>query len=299
MVTERATGSFAVLHGLYWLAVNMAESAPLMLAVDDVQWCDNGSLRYLAFLVRRLEGVPVLVVATLRTGEGDEDDGLLAELALEPTALVLRPAPLAPEATASIVAGRLGAPDSPLFTAACHRTTAGNPLAAAPAAAGAGSRRCPPGRCARRHGGGGRVAGGIEHGAHAPEPAAAGVHGGGAGGGGARRRRPLPAWPSLAGVAEPTTAAALACWPAPRSSRTSTRWRSCTRCGRRRLPRVPAAQRELWHERAAQVLPARGQRRTARVRTCCSPRAAPSRTRSGAARLRRGRRPTGARPTAR
>ncbi len=30
--------SFAILHGLYWLAVNLSRSGPLLLTVDDVQW---------------------------------------------------------------------------------------------------------------------------------------------------------------------------------------------------------------------------------------------------------------------
>jgi DNA-binding SARP family transcriptional activator/tetratricopeptide (TPR) repeat protein len=125
---EAAEGSFAVLHGLYWLAVNLTADGPVLLAIDDVQWCDSASLRWLAYLVRRLEGLPVLVVGTVRTGEQHEDDELLAELQLDPATTVLRPEPLSPEATAGIVALRLGEPVSPLFAHACHRTTAGNPL---------------------------------------------------------------------------------------------------------------------------------------------------------------------------
>lgn len=52
-------GTFAVLHGIYWLAVNLSADRPLVPAVDDLQWCDTGSLRAMAFLVRRLEGLPV------------------------------------------------------------------------------------------------------------------------------------------------------------------------------------------------------------------------------------------------
>src|SRR5215469_8931967 len=36
---------FAVVHGLYWLAVNASGTAPLMLAIDDLQWSDQASLR--------------------------------------------------------------------------------------------------------------------------------------------------------------------------------------------------------------------------------------------------------------
>jgi DNA-binding SARP family transcriptional activator/tetratricopeptide (TPR) repeat protein len=125
---EAGEGSFAVLHGLYWLAVNLTSGGPVLLAVDDVQWCDSASLRWLAYLVRRLEGLPVLVVGTLRTGEPHEDDELLAELEMDPATTVLRPEPLSPEATTGIVAAGLGEPVSPLFADACHRTTTGNPL---------------------------------------------------------------------------------------------------------------------------------------------------------------------------
>jgi DNA-binding SARP family transcriptional activator len=125
---ESADGSFAVLHGLYWLTVNLTAEGPLVLAVDDVQWCDGASLRFLAFLVRRLDAVPVLVLGTARTGEQFDDEALVTELALEPSAVVLRPGPLSPEATERMVARRLGEPVSPLFALACQRTTSGVPL---------------------------------------------------------------------------------------------------------------------------------------------------------------------------
>ncbi|WP_369133559.1 BTAD domain-containing putative transcriptional regulator [Modestobacter sp. I12A-02662] len=125
---EAPEGSFAALHGLYWLAVELAAAGPLLLSVDDLQWCDSASLRCLAYLVRRLDDVPVLIVGTVRTGEQHDDEELLAELALEPTAVVVRPAPLSAEATTRIVGRRLGEPVSPLFARACHRTTSGNPL---------------------------------------------------------------------------------------------------------------------------------------------------------------------------
>ena len=120
-------GSFAVLHGLYWVTVNLAAEGPLVICVDDVQWCDSASLRFLAYLVKRLEGVPVLVVLTLRTGEAHPDDALLAEIALDASVTVLRPAPLSPEAAGLLVRERLGE-GADAFVGACHRMTSGNPL---------------------------------------------------------------------------------------------------------------------------------------------------------------------------
>ena len=85
-------GGFAVLHGLYWVTVNLASEGPLVICIDDVQWCDSASLRYLAYLVRRIEGLPVLLVLALRTGEQHPDDALLAEIALDASVTVLHPA---------------------------------------------------------------------------------------------------------------------------------------------------------------------------------------------------------------
>ena len=59
-----AEGSFAVLHGLYWATLNLAEEQPVMIAIDDLQWSDRPSLRFIAYLTTRLEGAPVLVAAT-------------------------------------------------------------------------------------------------------------------------------------------------------------------------------------------------------------------------------------------
>lgn len=127
--TEDASeGSFAALHGLYWLTVNLSAAGPLVLALDDLQWCDTASLRFVAYLARRLEGLPVLVVATVRTGERHEDDELLAELSADPSTVVVRPAPLTADGTGAMVRSRLGVDAAPLFVTACHRTTAGNPL---------------------------------------------------------------------------------------------------------------------------------------------------------------------------
>jgi DNA-binding SARP family transcriptional activator/tetratricopeptide (TPR) repeat protein len=122
-----ADGSFAVLHGLYWLTVNLAAQGPVVLAVDDLQWCDSGSLRYLAYLARRLDALPVLLLGTIRTGERHADEALLADLydvALAP----VRPEPLSAEATGTLVRERLGGSAAPSFVSACHQTTAGNPL---------------------------------------------------------------------------------------------------------------------------------------------------------------------------
>ena len=58
--------SFGVLYGLFWLTANIAADGPLLLLIDDLHWCDQASLRFVAYLERRLEGLHVLVAAARR-----------------------------------------------------------------------------------------------------------------------------------------------------------------------------------------------------------------------------------------
>jgi DNA-binding CsgD family transcriptional regulator len=123
-----ATGSFAVLHGLYWLALNLAESRPLLLAVDDLQWADRESLRFLAYLAHRLDGERMLVAATWRSSDPGTDPALLADLAHDPQAVLVHPRPLSALAVRELVRSRLGADADPSFCDECHAATGGNPL---------------------------------------------------------------------------------------------------------------------------------------------------------------------------
>jgi DNA-binding SARP family transcriptional activator len=121
-------GIFAAFHGLHHVVAQLARDRPLVLTIDDLQWSDAESLRFAAYLARRLERLPVLLAATIRTGEPGVDEELLGELAGDPAAHVLQPQPLTRAASVRLVRHRLGAEADDAFAGACHAVTAGNPL---------------------------------------------------------------------------------------------------------------------------------------------------------------------------
>src|SRR5262249_9789842 len=95
------TGSFAIVHGLYWLAANRHCPQPMLLAIDDLHWAATPSLRCLVYMTRRLEGVPLLVAAATRPPEGEgHDPTLVAELIADPEAAAIRPEPLGRDSVA-------------------------------------------------------------------------------------------------------------------------------------------------------------------------------------------------------
>src|SRR5262245_55672602 len=125
---EDESGAFAALHGLYWLVLNIAGEKPLLLSIDDLHWVDRASLQFIAYLVRRLEGQPVLVAATLRSAESGTDPSLLAELVGDESTISIEPGPLSEPSVVAMVKERLGDDADPAFCAACHEATNGNPL---------------------------------------------------------------------------------------------------------------------------------------------------------------------------
>ena len=85
---------------------------PLCLVVDDVHRADAPSLRYLAFLLTRLEELDAALVVATRPREAGTDAELLATVTTDPSAEVIRLPPLTSAAVAQLVESRLGrAPD--------------------------------------------------------------------------------------------------------------------------------------------------------------------------------------------
>jgi DNA-binding CsgD family transcriptional regulator len=125
-VSPPADALGAALHGLYWLTANIAAKRPVLLAVDDAHWADKPSIRWLAYLVARLEGLAILVLTTTQPGDAGAPSASISAIARAGT--VLRPSGLSREATETLGRGRLGTRASPELCDACHAATTGNPF---------------------------------------------------------------------------------------------------------------------------------------------------------------------------
>jgi DNA-binding NarL/FixJ family response regulator len=120
---------FATLHGLYWMTANLTGHAPLLLAIDDAQWGDAPSLRFLVYLARRLRDLPVLLLVAVRRDDPRAQGVLLSELVAGPEVDVIRPGPLTLDAVASLVQEAFAeGPFDPDFIRACWKMTGGNPF---------------------------------------------------------------------------------------------------------------------------------------------------------------------------
>ena len=117
---------YATTHGLYWLAANLAARGPLVIAVDDAHWADAPSLRWLAHLAARIDGLPIALLLAARSGPGRPP--VLDELRARPACTALRLGPLGGEATAALVRERLGGRADAELCRACHDYTGGNPF---------------------------------------------------------------------------------------------------------------------------------------------------------------------------
>jgi DNA-binding CsgD family transcriptional regulator len=120
--------SESVIQGLHWLTCNLAESGPLLVAVDDAHWADAPSLLFLHYLARRLEVLRVAVALSSRRGQSGPEPELVRRIEADGCERVLVLRPLSVEASTELVRSRLGAGAADELCKACHAATGGNPF---------------------------------------------------------------------------------------------------------------------------------------------------------------------------
>ncbi len=126
-LAEGSGDASAAMHGLFWLTANLAERGPLLLAVDDAHWCDAMSLRFVIYLGRRVEDLPVALLIATRSLRENDDDELLAQLGALPGELWMRPEPLNADHVRRFIEHSLHTADQK-FVSACYRASGGNPF---------------------------------------------------------------------------------------------------------------------------------------------------------------------------
>ncbi|WP_182302063.1 ATP-binding protein [Cohnella cholangitidis] len=105
-------------------------SEPLMLVLDDIQWSDEETLRFLSYLIRGDSKARMLLVATMRTDEeaGDAVAYVLGELRSERKLIDIELAPLSRDETARLAVETVGDALADRHSANLYAETGGNPL---------------------------------------------------------------------------------------------------------------------------------------------------------------------------
>lgn len=115
-------------HGSLFRGVRAALGrVPTVLLLEDVHWADEATLDLVRFLARRLDGLPLMVVATFRDDEvmtGHPLAGVLGDLATAASVARMQ----LPLLTAAAVAELASSVDDRIDVDELHRSTDGNPF---------------------------------------------------------------------------------------------------------------------------------------------------------------------------
>jgi ATP/maltotriose-dependent transcriptional regulator MalT len=119
---QRAVGA-----GFVALVQRLAEDAPVLVAIDDLQWIDPPSRTIISSATRRLAG-PIGVLATVRDAPEYADAGSWLELRQPDTLRRTRVRPLSLGATHTVLSERLGRSFSRPKLKRIHEFSGGNPF---------------------------------------------------------------------------------------------------------------------------------------------------------------------------
>jgi DNA-binding CsgD family transcriptional regulator/tetratricopeptide (TPR) repeat protein len=125
---EGQDARFPVVHGLYWLTANLAGQGGVLLWVDDLQWVDRPSQRFVSYLSRRLADLSALLLMGLRPALPGQDRAEIDAIVSARNTLLLEPGPLSVEAVAILAERRFGSAPDRAFAEECRRVTGGNAL---------------------------------------------------------------------------------------------------------------------------------------------------------------------------
>ncbi|MER5932786.1 AAA family ATPase [Streptomyces sp. NPDC002054] len=118
---------YPVLQGLFSLIAHLAAQHPLALVLDDAHLCDEHTLRWLDFLLRRADGLPLLLVLARSTETEPVDGTPWSGFAAHPSCTTLPVRPLSPAAVGEMARHAFAHPVAPSFAAQVADACGGNP----------------------------------------------------------------------------------------------------------------------------------------------------------------------------
>jgi DNA-binding CsgD family transcriptional regulator len=115
------------LRALFSMVVRLAEEQPLAVFVDDAHWADPASLRFIDYLTRRLEELPVLVVLGARDTAPAFEEQMQALRSID-QAQWIRLEELSISGTEQLLTERLESKPASAFVDEVYELTGGNPF---------------------------------------------------------------------------------------------------------------------------------------------------------------------------
>ena len=116
----------AAAHAIMWLCAGIGARRPLALIVDDAHWADRASLQTFAYIARRIEDLPVLLVLGARGADPRAATDLLSLIADARAVTTLQPAALSVAGATRLI--RRLVPEAPVTTCRMlHRAAGGDP----------------------------------------------------------------------------------------------------------------------------------------------------------------------------
>ena len=126
-VTARMpTTEYTVLSGLSRLAANVMATGPFVLSIDDLQWCDEQSLRWIDYLMRRARDKPLVVIATVRTPAPAAVLGVAGDHLGADYGTMITLGPLDIDNVRAMVEAGTGVAPGPEFVEACRLVSGGH-----------------------------------------------------------------------------------------------------------------------------------------------------------------------------
>ncbi|MFI9604071.1 AAA family ATPase [Streptomyces sp. NPDC052043] len=125
------TPAYPVFRRLVGHVLRLTARRPLLLALDDAHHCDEHSLRWLEFLLRRAAGQPLLVVLARSSGTEPRAPRAWADLLAHPAVSAMPLGPLGTDAVRALAEQVFGTRVHPELAERAATVTGGNPRTAA------------------------------------------------------------------------------------------------------------------------------------------------------------------------